>query len=447
MMRSVPALVLCVLTSSTTEAAAPTAEEAWQARCVGRLERSLAEAQRIEPAFGAPSIKAPYEWNDGGKYQDAAPGAELRLQKSAHSAFEVPFSVAVHLEMTGHESEVPQSWTARWGTSLDPTRRFFWARERQELVDLAQPGDTTVWRYLYSRRQGNVVASISGDHQLARPELLRRLVQLFEPAVDDCLLWGAALPKVRSPHPVTDWPVSPQEAQKSSASQAEPPFQVQVLGGGPAQLKLIDADEKLTWSCSVRGPDSACGPAHGWLRWNPFIWTKPYKLRVESGKTAVVRTFFVDGTEERFTAVIVAGDRPRILLSRILRSSGDVTLEQAWAPTAEGTPLYRLHNRSPRTIYGTSTLGNFFGNLERWDADHWAAVPNVACGTVSGSAPLASAESTSAELGCVIDQPRLRPGRYRFWLTYAHQSCVIERWTEVQEEFAVDTEFTIGPPA
>ena len=104
------------------------------------------------------------------------------------------------------------------------------------------------------------MASISGDHQLARPELLRRLVQLFEPAVDDCLQWGAALPKVRSLHPVTDWPASPQEAQEEIVGISEPrasPFQVQVLGGGPVQLKLIDADEKAHLVLQTSGAQAA----------------------------------------------------------------------------------------------------------------------------------------------------------------------------------------------
>ena len=112
--------------------------------------------------------------------------------------------------------------------------------------------------------------------------------------------------------------------------------------------------------------------------------------------------------------------------------------------------MYRLHNRSPRTIYGTSTLGNFFGNLERWDAaNHWAAVPKVAVRHRERKCTAAaSAEWTSAELGCVVRQPRLTPGRYRFWLTYAHQSCVIEAMDgRSRKKSAVDTEFTIGPPA
>ena len=122
-----------------------------------RLERSLAEARRMQPAFGAAVHQGSIpSWNDGGKYQDAAPGAELRLQKSAQSAFEVPFSVAVHLEMTGHESQVPPSSDRQLrGASLESDARcFFWARERQELVDLAQPGDATVWRYPHSPTSG-----------------------------------------------------------------------------------------------------------------------------------------------------------------------------------------------------------------------------------------------------------------------------------------------------
>lgn len=431
-------------------------EAAWQARCVQRMEKAIADLQKSDPGFSASRVTAPYESNHEGKYNDRTPGLEVRVQRPGQSAFDVPFSVTVHLELTGHRlPDVGAAWASLWGRELAPNRRYFWARESKELVALDTAEDLSVWRYYYSRRQGNVVAFLVGEHSVERADVLRRLVALFEPATDDCLTWGKDLSAIVSSHPVAEVPLSPLEPSPAVALPQEPPLQLSVYSTTKLRIQIFNSSGNVTYRCdyvpSPRGTSSlktGCPPPRGWFADTDTFLNRLPRIEVAQGARKTHRTIFADGSEERIRAVISPpGSADAISIVRVLRASSDVILEPAWQPTAQGTPLYRLTNRSPRNLYGQGIFGNFFGTLERWTGSTWEEVPASLCGTVNPEGPLPPGHSTMVDLGCVIDRAALTPGRHRFFLTYAHRGHALQTLAGSGDAFALWSEFTLPAPA
>lgn len=223
-----------------------------------RLTWAISEARKIDPSFSDSKLKTPYQWVEGRDGTESAPGLDLELRRPGQGEFGRRFSVSVQLETTGHERNVAEVWTAEQNPDLDPKRRYFWARERSEVVDLEQPGTASLWEYLYWRRQGNVIASIHGHEKLESPVILLRLVQIFEPAVDACLSSGMELPRVLTQHPVAEWPVAPLPP-RSPAVRAEPIFQLSVFNDRPLKLTIFDPGGKVAWSCNTTAAECSDG--------------------------------------------------------------------------------------------------------------------------------------------------------------------------------------------
>lgn len=433
-------------------------EAEWQARCAQRMEKAIADLQKSDPGFSASRVTAPYEVRHDNQYRDRMPGLEVRVKRPDSSDFNVPFSITVHLELTGHRDPyVSDSWTSYWGRDLNPNRRYFWAREKHELVALDEASDVSVWQYRYSRRQGHVTAFLHGDSSLERPDVLRRLVALLEPAADDCLTWGKNLSAMVSPHPIAEVPLSPQNDPPNAEPPQEPPLVLSVDRDNRTKLRIqiVRPDGKLVYRCDhspppLRSPllQPGCPPPHGWFAQTDTYMNRLPRIEVTQGARKAHHAIFADGSEERILAVVNRlGFADSITVVRVLRASSDVILEAAWQPTVHGNPQYRLTNRSPRTLYGTGIYGNFFGTLERWTGSTWQEIPGSFCGTVQPGSPLRPGQSTMADLGCVIEQAAMTPGRHRFFLTYAHRGYALPVGPRSEEVFALSSEFTIPEPA
>lgn len=107
--------------------------------------------------------------------------------------------------------------------------------------------------------------------------------------------------------------------------------------------------------------------------------------------------------------------------------------------------LALLHNRSPRTSYGTAVAGGFFGFVEHFRDGRWPHIPRVS------AAPASTDCRSRPDTNPRECRPRPRkepfvPGCYRFWFPYSHRTEMGSELPPPQERFEVSAEFTIPSP-